>query len=596
MNANPEESEPGSRPTRGSGREREQVGTRASQYMIAPAGSGPADPGFLERLRGFGGVEIVRNIVPRAMRCPPVTVVRMTPDKAAALARSARGALVIEPDEPLRAASLAAAPAVAAAPAMPLGLGPGFTTTIQVVDQNGAPVEQAEVQLIGQAWTAQGLTGSDGKVGLTLYRERPDRVAELRVEPRHSYWGLCRSQPKLQPDTVNIVSVRPVTNVDEPGWGERAMRLDRLPQEPRGAGVKIALIDTGVATSHRQLRHIERGFATAGVEARSWSQDAAGHGTPCAGIIAARRPGNAGVRGYASAAEFHVCKVSADGWCSDLVEALDYCVGAGIDVACLGFGCQRGSVIAEHCIAITKQQGVALIAAAGNTGGPVEFPACSRHALAVGGVGQAGSFPADSQPADQPLMTIDDGRGLFIPAFSCKGPELDLCAPAVAVISCQAPDGYGSRDGTSLAAAHVAALAALIIAHHADFQREFANRDERRVKRLFQILKATAQPLADPIFSGAGLPDAAAALGLPSEARLPLAASGGLEAMRSALRRAGLGAPVNGTALLPQPPRGPAEVTHLPLRPAQAPMAAGLGGGLHDLRAAMLMAGLSAGR
>ena len=594
MNANPEESETASRSSRGSGGDR--VGTRASQYIIAPAGRGPADPGFLERLRGFGGIDIVRNIVPRAVRCPPITVVRMTPDKAAALARSTRGSLVVEPDEPLRAASLAAAPAVAATPAMPVGLGPGFTTTIQVVDQNGAPVEQAEVQLIGQAWTAQGATGSDGRVVLTLYRERPERVAELRVEPRHSYWGLCRSQPKLQPDAVNVISLRPLTNVDEPGWAERAMRFDRLPQEQRGAGVKIALIDTGVATGHRQLRHIERGFASAGADTRSWSQDPAGHGTPCAGIIGARRPSNAGVRGYAPAAELHVCKVSAEGCCSDLVEVLDYCVGTGIDIACLGFGCQRGSLIVEHCIATAKQQGVALIAAAGNTGGPVEFPACSRHALAVGGVGQAGSFPADSQPVDQPVMTIDDGRGLFIPAFSCKGPELDLCAPAVAVISCQAPDSYGARDGTSLAAAHVAALAAVVLAHHADFQRDFASRDDRRVKRLFQILKATAQPLADPTFSGAGLPDAAAAFGLPPEARLPMTAAGGLEDLRNAMRRAGLAAPVNGTAIPPQPPRGPAEVTHLPLRPAQAPVTAGLGAGLHDLRAAMLMAGLSTGR
>jgi subtilisin len=594
MNANPEEREPASRTARGSGGER--VGTRASQYIIAQAGRGPVDPGFLERLRGYGGIDIVRNIVPRAMRCPPVTVVRMTPDKATALARSARGSLVIEPDEPLRAASLAAAPAVAAAPVMPVGLGPGFTTTIQVVDPNGAPVEQAEVQLVGQAWTAQGVTGTDGKVALTLYRERPERVAELRVEPRHSYWGVCRSQPKLQPDAVNIIALRQLTNVDEPAWSERAMRFDRLSPEQRGAGIKIALIDTGVATSHRQLRHIERGFAIAGGDARSWSQDPAGHGTPCAGIIAARRPSNTGVRGFAAAAELHICKLSGEGCCSDLVEALDYCVGTGIDVACLGFGCQRGSVIVEHCIGVAKQHGVALIAAAGNSGGPVEFPACSRHTLAVGGVGQAGSFPVDSQPGDQPLMTIDDGRGLFIPAFSCKGPELDLCAPAVAVVSCQAPDHYGARDGTSLAAAHVAALAALILAHHADFQRDFANRDDRRVKRLFQILKATAQPLADPTFSGAGLPDAAVALGLPPEARLPAMAHGGLEAMRNAMRRAGLAAPVNGTAILPQPPRGPAEVMHLPLRPAQAPVAAGLGAGLHDLKAAMLMAGLSTGR
>jgi hypothetical protein len=167
MNANPDESEPASRTARGSGRE--HVGTRDCQYMIAPAGRGAADPGFLERLRGFGGIDIVRNIVPRALHCPPITVVRMTPDKAIALARSARGALVIDADEPLRAASLAGFPAAAAAPAIPVGLGRGFTTTIQVVDPSGTPVEQAEVQLVGYRWRWKGrahaVPGSTGTGG-----------------------------------------------------------------------------------------------------------------------------------------------------------------------------------------------------------------------------------------------------------------------------------------------------------------------------------------------------------------------------------------------------------------------------------------------
>jgi subtilisin len=48
----------------------------------------------------------------------------------------------------------------------------------------------------------------------------------------------------------------------------------------------------------------------------------------------------------------------------------------------------------------------------------------------------------------------------IVPGFSCKGPEVDVCAPGLAVISCQSPDGYAARDGTSLAAAHVAGLAA----------------------------------------------------------------------------------------------------------------------------------------
>jgi len=124
-----------------------------------------------------------------------------------------------------------------------------------------------------------------------------------------------------------------------------------------------------------------------------------------------------------------------------------------------------------------------------------------------------------------------------VPPFSCRGPELDISAPGVAIIACQSPDGYAICDGTSLAAAHVTALAALILARHSDFTGSFARRDFQRVERLFQILKDTAQSIGHPWQTGAGLPDAARALGVWS-GRRPLAAplDAGLGEMRNAIR------------------------------------------------------------
>ena len=127
--------------------------------------------------------------------------------------------------------------------------------------------------------------------------------------------------------------------------------------------------------------------------------------------------------------------------------------------------------------------------------------------MAVGAVGQRGSFAEDSPQAAQAAAATAVAGGLFVPPFSCRGPELDLCAPGVAVIACQSPDSYAVCDGTSLAAAHVAALAALILADHSDFKGSFAAKDFRRVERLFQILKETAQPIGHPWQTGAGLPD-----------------------------------------------------------------------------------------
>src|SRR5258708_36937684 len=81
-----------------------------------------------------------------------------------------------------------------------------------------------------------------------------------------------------------------------------------------------------------------------------------------------------------------------------------------------------------------------------------------------------------------------------------------------------------------MAAAHVTGLAALVLAHHPDFQGPFRARNSDRVDRLFQILKASAQPVSvgDPRRTGFGLPDVLAALGLaPWPVAMAGAARGG---------------------------------------------------------------------
>jgi hypothetical protein len=348
------------------------------------------------------------------------------------------------------------------------------------------------------------------------------------------------------------------------------------------------------------MSRIDRGIdLRGGGEGRSWSQDVMGHGTPCAGIIGAVPDAANGIRGYADQCELHLCRLPPDARCSDLVAALDYCLQNDIDLACLGFGCGRGSAIVEQRIAAAKQQGVGIIAAAGNSAGAVLFPACSPHVLAVGAIGQIGSYPEDSPQAFQAAASVAVAGGLFVPPFSSRGPELDLCAPGVAVVACQSPDGYAICDGTSLAAAHVTALAALILAHHGDFRGNFARRDFQRVERLFQILKATAQPIGHPWQTGAGLPDAARALGVRSEMRpraMPIDVS--LAEMRNAVRQLDLVYSGAGEPNLFEPPRGPANVTHLPLNPMPSAFSAARGAeaGVHELKAAMMLAGLSADR
>jgi len=577
-------------------RRRQPASAPPSQYMIAPAGPGVTTQTLIERLEQIGNIEILRTYDERENLCPPIAVVRASDETAAAVRRSGAGGFVIEPDRPLRAASFPGAlpqpPVIAATTAF----GGTFKVTAQTLGEGGEPVEFAVVQLVGERGTVQGRTEGDGKVDLVLDGEPAETVTDLFIKPRSGYWGFWRHRPKLRADSVNAFTLQSLSLPETLDWGGQAIGFHQLPAQCRGAGIKIALIDSGVATGHKQLAGIEHGIDLRGGEQRTWLQDEVGHGTPCAGIISAVVANTHGIRGYAPDAELHVCRLPLDARCSDLVAALDYCMQRGIDVACLGFGCDRGSAIVEQRIVAAKQQGVAIIAAAGNSAGAVLFPASSQHVVAVGAIGQLGSYPDDSPQAAQAAAAGPIARGLFVPPFTCRGPELDLCAPGVAVIACQSPDGYAVYDGTSLAAAHVTALAALVLAHHSDFKGGFTRRDFHRVERLFQILKGTARSIGHPWLTGAGLPDAARALGVWSAPR-PFGATlnAELAKMHSAMRQLKqphLGATATNSF---EPPRGPANVTQLPLNPAPWPFVAETGAeaSVRDLRAAMMLAGLS---
>jgi subtilisin family serine protease len=149
----------------------------------------------------------------------------------------------------------------------------------------------------------------------------------------------------------------------------------------------------------------------------------------------------------------------------------------------------------------------------------VQYPASSPNVLAVAAVGKAGEFPPDSYHAQ--TVSVVDGSGFFSPKFTCFGPEIAVCGPGVAILSSVPPSNYAAWDGTSMAASHVTGLAALVLAHHPDFQGAFRARNADRVDRLFQILRASTQPvnIGDSRRTGFGMPDVLVALGLAPQAQ-----------------------------------------------------------------------------
>lgn len=154
--------------------------------------------------------------------------------------------------------------------------------------------------------------------------------------------------------------------------------------------------------------------------------------------------------------------------------------------------------------------------------------------LAVAAIGKIDEFPPDSYHAETIGHDIDQ-QGFFTARFSCGGPQVDVCAPGVAIVSSVPPNNFAAWDGTSMAAPHVSGLAALVLAHRPEFQGMLGARSAERVERLFHVLRMSARPvtLAEPARVGYGMPDALVALGLTmlpgqqfGQWQLPMAGAG----------------------------------------------------------------------
>jgi subtilisin len=477
------------------------VGSRRERYLVAPLGAPPEADRFLARL-GEDTATTVHRVVTTA---PSFAVVEMDADRAAML--TASGAAHVEPDLPLRYAGPMSDPSV---------LPPGEVARVSflVTGSDGRPLADAEVYLMNETFLLRGVTGQDGTVTIDTPAGVLHALDGVHVKPRQDYWAVWLGRPALTADAPNLVTCPsfaetfpgfPQRPLD--GWARRAMRFDALPPTFRGDGVRIAIVDSGASVDHPDL-------AGRVVGERDRWEDPVGHGTHVAGIIGGADDGH-GIVGVVPEAVLHSCRIMPDGRFSDLIEAIDHCIAERIDVINISLGNAQASPLVARKIEEARQAGVACVAAAGSSGGPVMFPASMPSVLAVAAIGRLGDYPPESYHATRVygVPTVD---GYFSASFTCHGPEVDVCAPGVAIVSSVPVSGYAAWDGTSFAAPYVTGLAALLLAHHPDFRGRFGARDSARVDRLFELIRSSCRPLAlgDPTRSGAGLPDAVAALGL----------------------------------------------------------------------------------
>lgn len=217
----------------------------------------------------------------------------------------------------------------------------------------------------------------------------------------------------------------------------------------QGEGIKVFICDTGIDSDHPDLvANLRTGKSF--VTSESTTEDFHGHGTHCAGTVAAALNGLGvvGVAPYAYLYPVKVLSASGRGNWSWLIAALDWIADKkGARVASMSLGGSSAPVALKDMCEAVYNDGVLLVAAAGNNGpgnNTVGFPGKYPHVMAVSAI--------DSSDT--------------IANFSSRGPEVEICAPGVNVLSTRRGGGYRTMSGTSMACPHVSGVAALTWGSH----------------------------------------------------------------------------------------------------------------------------------
>lgn len=214
--------------------------------------------------------------------------------------------------------------------------------------------------------------------------------------------------------------------------------------------VNVSVVDTGVDDAHEDLQDTivkQRDF----VADDDRAEDRCGHGTHVAGTLAANTNNGIGGAGTASGVSLFVAKAMSNmlilqcsGSTSDIADAITWSTDQGADVISLSLGSSSPSSAMGQAVDYAWDQGVLLVAAAGNGG---ECTDCVRYPAARDRVVAVTCTDSEEQQC----------------SFSSQGPQAELAAPGEAILSTVPGDGYEEKSGTSMSTPHVSGAAALAL-------------------------------------------------------------------------------------------------------------------------------------
>lgn len=435
-------------------------------------------------------------------------LVSLTPEQAAQL-KARRPGLIIEPNilyYPFRHPYLDGFGEIL----LPLS-NATKTVTVRVVDETtNAPVAGAEVYLIvdlAQRIGFRGTTDANGVCTITTRSETRNFAAVIALAPR-TYWSRRWSDVVIDDAFTAKVQKLPALNGPCYDWGPTfAAMADGLGNS--GNGVTVGVIDTGIVNDHPGLKPSGGRNCVSGEAEDMWHADADGHGTHCAGVVAAVVAAGAnGTKGYVPQVNLRAYRVfgaNAGGASTfDIAKAIQRAVEDGCDILSMSLGSASPQATLRTKTELAYDQGVLCVAATGNDGRhAVSYPAAFATVVGVGAFGKFGTYPADSLHAMTESTTRSTDGQYFVADFSNYGDQVDFCAPGVAITSTLPAGSYGAMDGTSMACPQVTGIAALTLAHSEAIRN--MPRDSARVDALLQLMKSRAQPLGfGALYEGVG--------------------------------------------------------------------------------------------
>jgi subtilisin family serine protease len=322
--------------------------------------------------------------------------------------------------------------------------------------------------LVAGAFAPQAvLAARDMERYMVGFRTLPDAglIQDLGGEVIHSYRIVKALAVRLPEQAVEALAAHPDVAYVEPDpvayavgetlpWGVDRIDADVVQDGGNyGTGVKVAILDTGIDLDHPDLA--VAGGATF-VEGTTSPDDDNGHGTHVAGTVAALVGNGIGVIGVAPEAALYAVKVldsGGSGSYSDIVAGIDWAVANGMQVINMSLGGRFDSQTLQDACDNAYAAGVLLVAAAGNSGNPA-------------GKGDNVAYPARYSSVIAVAATDSSDKRA---SFSSTGPDVELAAPGVDILSTYNDGDYATFSGTSMASPHVAGVAALVIAANPDF-------------------------------------------------------------------------------------------------------------------------------